>query len=387
MSRRSLLAATALGLALVTGPALGQWQVTNPISDAISWAINAVQRAAILTVDASINAMGELNYTTLVAGFNQLTNYLKGQTASQVQITDASNTAQAQFARSVRNADIAAGHAVSPAACLALDAGKTIATASLGTTQTVAVLSGVSDPRGEGAPRTPAYHGAGQAAEANRRYHLSRYCSQVDVEAGLCGAVSPLENADQRALSVFGQATYADQDRLNAANDYALTLIQPTAQPPLRGDARKSENGAQLEQDRRNYNARMSLASGAMNTLVAWRTGTARLTPEQQAQQRAMGQAATDTASAFEATELEVLRRHGNAAWGVSLERMTTAPVILREIARQLALQAHLTWSDTKLRMLELGLAAGHTAADARRDYDRAFQQLPAMPIPVAGAR
>ena len=49
MSRRSLLAATALGLALVTGPALGQWEVTNPISDAISWAINAVQKAAILT--------------------------------------------------------------------------------------------------------------------------------------------------------------------------------------------------------------------------------------------------------------------------------------------------------------------------------------------------
>ena len=98
-----------------------------------------------------------------------------------------------------------------------------------------------------------------------------------------------------------------------------------------------------------------------------------------------MGQVATDTASAFEATELEVLRRHGNAAWGVSLERMTTAPVILREVARQLALQAYLQWSDTKLRMLELGLAAGHTAADARRDYDRAFQQLPAMPIPLAG--
>ena len=387
MSRRSLLAATALGLALVTGPALGQWEVTNPISDAISWAINAVQKAAILTVDASVNAMGELQNSTLVLGFNQITNYLKGQTASQVQITDASNVAQAQFTRSVRNADIAAGHAVSPAACLAVDAGKTIATAALGTTQTAAVLSGVSDRRGEGAPRTPAYHGAGQAAGANRQYHLSRYCSQVDVEAGLCGAVSSLENADQRALSVFGQATYADQDRLNAANDYALTLIQPTPQAPLRGDARKSENGAQLEQERRNYNARMSLASGAMNTLVAWRTGTARLTAEQQAQQRAMGQVATDTASAFEATELEVLRRHGNAAWGVSLERMTTAPVILREVARQLALQAYLQWSDTKLRMLELGLAAGHTAADARRDYDRAFQQLPAMPIPVAGAR
>ena len=387
MSRRSLLAATALGLALVTGPALGQWEVTNPISDLLSNVISGIQKAAILTVDASVNAMGELQNTTLISGFNQLTNYLKGQTASQVQITDASNTAQAQFARSVRNADIAAGHAVSPAACLAQDAGKTIATAALGTAQTAAVLSGVSDRRGEGAPGMPAYHGAGQAAQANRQYHLSRYCSRVDVEAGLCGAAAALENADQRALSVFGQATYADQDRLNAANDYALTLIQPTPLPPLRGDARNSANGAQLEQERRNYNARMSLASGAMNTLVAWRTGTARLTAEQQAQQRAMGQVATDTASAFEATELEVLRRHGNAAWGVSLERMTSTSVILREIARQLALQANLTWVDTKLRMYELGLLAGHTAADARRDYDRAFQQLPAMPIPVAGAR
>lgn len=387
MSRRSLLAATALGLAVAVSPAIAQQVVTNPISDMLSNLISGIQRAAILTVDASVNAMGELNNLTLISGFNQLSNYLKGQTASHLQITDASNTAQAQFTRSVRNADIAAGHAVSPAACLAQDAGRTIATATLGVAQTAAVLSGVSDRRGEGAPRTPAYYGAGQAAQANRQYHLSRYCSQVDVEAGLCGAVSPLENADQRALSVFGQATYADQDRLNAANDFSVTLVQPTPPPPLRADARNSANGAQLEQERRNYNARMSASSAAMNTLVAWRTATARLTPEQQAQQRAMGQVPMETASAFEATELEVLRRHGNAAWGVSLERMTTAPVILREVSRQLALQAHLTWADTKLRMLELGLAAGHTAADARRDYERAFQLLPTMPIPVAEAR
>lgn len=386
MTRQSLLAATALGLVLAAGPAIGAAMVvTNPISDLLSNIISSIQKAAILTVDASINAMGELQNTTLIAGFNQMTNYLKGQTASVLQITDASNTANATFTRSVRNADIAARHAVSPAACLALDGGRTIATAAMGAGTATVVLSGVSDERGEGAPATPAYAGVGQAAEAGRAQHLSRYCSRIDVEAGLCGVVSQLENADQRALTLYGSATYADQDRLTAAKDYALTLVQPIPMSPLRADQRKGLSGAQLEGDRRNHNARMSVAATAVNTLVSWRTATVSLTTQQQAQQRAMGRAPTATGSLYEATELEVLRRHGNDAWNVALERMPTADVLLRELSRQMAFQAHLTWADMKLRMLEIGMTAGATAADARRDYERAIQIQPSMPIPLAG--
>jgi hypothetical protein len=285
----------------------------------------------------------------------------------------------------MRNAGIVADHSVSPAACLALDQGQSASVAAAQADKVTIILSSVTDARGEGGPGNPAYSGAAQAAEANRVLHLSRYCGALDVEAGICGAVSLRENGDQRAASLFGQPTYAAQADIDAANDYASSLLQPTPPPPLRADARKGLDGAQAEQQRKSYNARMSLSRWITNGLVGMRASAAVLSADQQAQQSAMGRTPTANGSEYEAIDLEVSRRYGNQGWNVALEKMPTAAPILREVARQLAFQAHLTWLDSKLRMQETAALAALNAADAERD--RASHQTPTAPLPLIGSR
>ena len=379
MRKTRLLAASALTAAMLcSSPARADLPVTNPISDLLSNAIAKAQAAAAL-------AYSNLNISTLTLGFSQMANYAKGQVAAMMQVTDASNTANATFQRQMRNAGIVADHSVSPAACLALDQGQSASVASAQADRVTIILSGVTDARGEGGPGNPAYSGAAQAAEANRVLHLRRYCGALDVEAGICGAVSQRENGDQRAASMFGQPTYATQADIDAANDYGSTLLQPTPPPPLRADARKGLDGAQAEQQRKAYNARMSLSRWITNGLVGMRASAVVLSADQQAQQRAMGRTPMANGSEFEAIDLEVSRRYGNQGWNVALERMPSAPVVLREISRQIAFQTHLTWLDAKLRMQEVAALAALNAADAERD--RAAHQTPTAPLPLIGAR
>jgi len=378
-SRTTLMATAALTVAMLcSSPAKADIPVTNPISDLLSNAISKLQAEAAL-------AYSNLNISTLTMGFNQVSNYMKGQTASMIQLFDASNTANATFQRQVRNAGIVADHSVSPAACLALDQGQSASVAGAQADRVTIILSGVTDARGEGGPGNPAYSGAAQAAEANRVLHLRRYCGALDVEAGICGAVSQRENGDQRAASMFGQPTYAAQADIDAANDYASSLLQPTPPPPLRADTRKGIDGVQAEQQRKAYNARMSLSRWITNDLVGMRASAVVLSADQQAQQRAMGRTPTANGSEYDALDLEVSRRYGNVGWNVALERMPSAPVLLREVSRQLALQAHLTWLDMKLRMPETAAIAALNAADAERD--RAMHQTPTAPLPLIGAR
>jgi len=379
MRKAKLLAASALTAAMLcASPARADIPVTNPISDLLSNVLAKAQAEAALIYS-------NLNISTLTMGFNQVSNYLKGQTASMIQLFDASNTANATFQRQVRNAGIVADHAVSPAACLALDQGQSTSVAGAQADRVTVILSGVTDARGEGGPGNPAYSGAAQAAEANRVLHLRRYCGALDVEAGICGTVSQRENGDQRAASLLAQATYATQADIDAANDYASTLLQPTPPPPLRADARRGLDGVQAEQQRKTYNARMSLSRWTTNGLVGMRASAVVLSADQQAQQRAMGRTPTANGSEYEAIDLEVSRRYGNVGWNVALERMPTTAPILREVSRQLAFQAHLTWLDTKLHMQEAAALAALNAADAERD--RAAHQTPTAPLPLIGAR
>ena len=385
MSTKRLLLTTALCVTLASPPAHAVDVVTNPVSDFLSKALGEAQVAATAAVETAVAAMSKLQNLTLIAGFNQVSNYLKGQTASMVQLFDASNTANATFQRQMRNAGIVADHSVSPMACLALDQGQSASVASAQADKVTIILSSVTDARGEGGPGNPAYSGAGQAAEANRVLHLRRYCGALDVEAGICSGVSQRENGDQRAASMFGQPTYATQADIDAANDYASSLLQPTPPPPLRADARKGLDGAQAEQQRKSYNARMSLSRWITNGLVGMRASAVVLSADQQAQQRTIGRTATTNGSEYEAIDLEVSRRYGNVGWNVALEKMPSAAPILREVARQLAFQAHLTWLDSKLRMQETAALAALNAADAERD--RAEHQTPTAPLPLIGAR
>ena len=386
MRKLGLLGGTALGLAVGAAlfsvrPAWADLPVVDIVTDQLMQTLNKLVTDAINQVQTAITGVGD----TLTRATDQVTRNVRATVAAQEQIQDATNTAMATYQRNVRNADIVANHVVTPAACLALDGGQSISVAGRQADQFSRNVGAITNPRGEGGPATPAWEGAGQAAMANVQQHLARYCSAADVQAGLCPAVSPLENADQRADSFIGVPTYGDQATINAANDYITTLLQPVPPGALRGDPRKSMAGLQEEEDRRNYNASMSLARKVATDIFASHTPTVQLTPEQQQQMQAEGRPQLQTASSADALALEVTRRYGSQAWAASLEQMPSAPVILREVAREQALGNYVALK-TYQRLDQIAvLAAAQLAATATGRFQQA--RIPTMPIPQVASQ
>lgn len=386
MRKHALIAATALAgmafgaVAFDGRRALAQAEVT----DLGAYTVLGTVQSAIVGVIETMNQAVVDNVRT--AG-NQIGNYLRGQMAAQGQIADASNQAIAQYHNQVRTAQATLDHAVSPQACASLDNAQASSASGTRREQIVGILAAVTDPRGEGAYGTPSYYGAAQGAVANQQLHLARYCSGVDVEAGLCGGVSQMPNADQRSGSLLGHGTYPEQRHIDAAHDYLMSLIQATPPAPLRRDERAGLVGAQEEQKRKAYNAQISAAYAVGDWILASRAASVTLTAEQQAQMRAAGLVPTATASWHDAMDLEAMRRHGGLAWSAGLEQMGTAPVLLREIARILAFGVYVDWQSYKLNERRALVEAADLARSANAgllDPSRS----PTMPIPaVVGGR
>ncbi len=385
MRKLSLLASTALGIAVggalfSARPAWADLPVFDIVTDRLMQALNDLTNEAIDKVQTAVTGVGD----TLTRATDQITRNVRATVAAQEQIQDATNTAMATYQRNLRNADIVANHVVTPAACLALDGGQSVSVSGRQADTFSRNVGTITNPRGEGGPATPAWEGAGQAAMANVQQHLARYCSAADVQAGLCGAVSPLENADQRADSFIGVPTYGDQATINAANDYVTTLLQPVPPGTLRGDPRKSMAGLQ-EEDRRNYNANMSLARKVATDIFASHAPTVQLTPEQQQQMQVEGRPQLQTASWHDALALEVTRRYGSQAWAASLEQMPSAPVILREVAREQALGNYMALKSYQRLDQIAAMAAAQLAATATARFQQA--RTPTMPIPQVASQ
>jgi len=386
MRKLSLLASTALGIAVggalfSARPAWADLPVFDIVTDRLMQALNDLTNEAIDKVQTAVTGVGD----TLTRATDQITRNVRATVAAQEQIQDATNTAMATYQRNLRNADIVANHVVTPAACLALDGGQSVSVSGRQADTFSRNVGTITNPRGEGGPATPAWEGAGQAAMANVQQHLARYCSAADVQAGLCGAVSPLENADQRADSFIGVPTYGDQATINAANDYVTTLLQPVPPGTLRGDPRKSMAGLQEEEDRRNYNANMSLARKVATDIFASHAPTVQLTPEQQQQMQVEGRPQLQTASWHDALALEVTRRYGSQAWAASLEQMPSAPVILREVAREQALGNYMALKSYQRLDQIAAMAAAQLAATATARFQQA--RTPTMPIPQVASQ
>ncbi len=386
MRKLSLLASTALGIAVGAAlfsvrPAWADLPVFDIVTDRLMQVLNDLTNEAIDKVQTAVTGVGD----TLTRATDQITRNVRATVAAQEQIQDATNTAMATYQRNLRNADIVANHVVTPAACLALDGGQSVSVSGRQADTFSRNVGAITNPRGEGGPATPAWEGAGQAAMANVQQHLARYCSAADVQAGLCGAVSPLENADQRADSFIGVPTYGDQATINAANDYVTTLLQPVPPGTLRGDPRKSMAGLQEEEDRRNYNANMSLARKVATDIFASHAPTVQLTPEQQQQMQVEGRPQLQTASWHDALALEVTRRYGSQAWAASLEQMPSAPVILREVAREQALGNYMALKSYQRLDQIAAMAAAQLAATATARFQQA--RTPTMPIPQVASQ
>jgi len=384
MKKASLLTSVATGAvlgALVFGatPALSQMFVVDWASIAVQQALKALQDQANSLLNSITSALGPTTYgdvtTLLRQGFTQEANYIKGQTAAQRDIADASNTANARVTRDVRNAQIRDEHTISPLHCAALNNGQTIAVGAGQAWKVGLAIENVTDARGEAEKGQPAFYGSAQAAQAIRQLHLSRYCSQSEADAGLC-SVSQTPNADQRASSLFSTGTYDGQNGVNAANDYVTNLLQPVVPAALRGDQLTSVTGIDDAAHRAEYNARMSLAHGVLDYAIATQSPSVTLSADQQQQMTNEGLTPITTGSWLQAMTLDVNRRYSDVNYAAQLQAMPPASV-QREIALELSATNYLLLQNFRVALLNASTNAAHLATTVQHDYQ------PASPMPT----
>ncbi|MDN7351093.1 hypothetical protein [Acetobacter senegalensis] len=310
----------------------------------------------------------------------QQANYAKGQVAAQSRIADAQNTAMAAFLRRQQETGIRDEHMMSPEFCSGLDSQQATMAAAKASRTALGAITTIVEPRGEAAKGTPSYYGRAQGVDANTVFHLRRYCSQEDVDAGLCSSVSRLPNADQRASTLFMSDTLSSDGAVDAANDYSTSLIQPVAPAAIRGEQASSTMGREQMIQRRSYNARMSLARFILAFITALETPSVSLTADQKKEMQAEGLQPLDRASWLQAMSLEVNRRVSSVSWNASLQAMPTASV-LREIATELAQSNYLAMQNYRLGLYQASVGATGIAQTEEAHMQHASNKMPSPTI------
>ena len=249
MKRTPLIATTALGLVLgavlfnaprayaqlatidvaAIAQAVKSVAAETGILDVIQ-AMQTVQQTMSDTMKAVNTALGTNTYgdtnTLLLQGFTQNANYSKAQVGAIQQIVDASNTANARFARDMRNAQIRDEQTASPTHCAAIDGGVSTQSASIGAFQVGQTMAAIHDTRGEAGPGMPSYYGQAQGVASMWAAHVGQYCDTTEGAANLCpNGVSANPDADQKASNLFGNGAYADQTAVNTAKDRRSTRV------------------------------------------------------------------------------------------------------------------------------------------------------------------
>ena len=346
----------------------------------ITQAVGDLLNTAVTNIGNQITdgvAKLEDSVTTLLRdGFTQNANYSRASISAQTQIMDASNMVSARNRRDLRNAEIRDEHTANPQFCAAVDNSQTPVAASIAAFNVIRGIQQVGDRRGEAVPGTPAFYGQGQAVQAINRLHMSRYCSATEEQAGLC-VQTPLPNADQHATSLFGAGTYANQDEINAANDYRTNLLQPVPPAAVRADQATSLSGQDAAPRRRAYNARMSLAGSVISYVMAVQTPSVQLTQQQQQQLQNEGLPPQAMGSWLQALSLEVNRRMSDPGWHAALQAMPPASV-QREIATQLALGNYLAMQNYRAALFQASLSATQVG----QAEEQAYREIVPIPTP-----
>ena len=351
----------------------------DQLQKAATSAINKVETAVTGIGDKIVNQVVNLgdNLTDVMTrGFTQQSNYQKAAVSAQMQVADASNAAQYQVGRDTRNAQTVTEHTPSPEQCVANQAGQSSVSASVAAVTVAQSIGSITDNRGEAIAGQPAYYGQAQAVQAINQLHASRYCSQSEADAGLC-SVATLASADQHSWNFLGPGSYAGQDGINAANDFATNVVQPIVPAALRASQLTSVTGQDAWARRRSYNARMSLARGMMNYAIGIQAPVVTLNADQRKQMTNEGLTATDKGSWLQAVTLEVNRRFSGLQWAANLQGMPPATV-QREIATEMALANYLALQNYRVGLWNAALAATQVAQHEEAN----FRTSVAMPSP-----
>ncbi|MFT8932764.1 MAG: hypothetical protein ABF976_13165 [Acetobacter syzygii] len=351
----------------------------GPIVAAISAAQSAITTVTTTAQKVLNGSLGLIN-DKLGMGFNQITNYLKGQIGAQQQIADANNMVQAQLAKEIRHAEIQDLHAVNRQDCLNLEGGQAQIVAARQSSDVALALDVAKGARTRAEKGTPSWAGGGQGAQANNNAHFGKYCDDAEADAGLCNlADTTMKGADEAATSMFTPPVYIGQDAIDRANAYAVTLIEPVAPAAQRGSAITSTQGQQLMPFRRSYNAAMHLAHMIVDHVLSQRAETITLTAAQKAEAQREGLTVSDKGSSWQATELEINRKYSGTDWQADLQAMSSEKSVLIQIALLDAQRNWLLWNTYKLQEMT-------AVADAKRlaiEADEALSRHSAGTLPV----
>ncbi|MCB8877429.1 hypothetical protein [Acidisoma silvae] len=385
MRKLSLYGATAVGIvigaiAFHVTPAYADLPVIDPASIAEEIQTLAKESGILSVLQAvqSINqgissAIGSTTFgstnTLLQEGFTQNANYSKAQIGAQEQIADASNEAMGQYMLQLRDAQIRDQQTVSPTQCAALDGGVSTQSAAHQAYQVAYTIAKIQDERDQGWPTMPSYYGQAQGAAAANAEHINGYCDANDQAAGLpCAANTATADTDQSFSTLFAGGTYATQQALTAAKDYATNLIEAVAPAPLRGSQLTSLAGQDAQVARRAYNARISAAQTFLDNIVGEQSQTVPLTTVQQNYLTNMGLTAQTQGSWLQVLQIESERRVSDETWAANLQSMPP-PSVEREIATELALNNYLQFQIYKTSLERGSLEAAHLAVDTQHDY------------------
>ena len=394
MRRSSQLAVGAIaivagGVLFFAKPAYADLPVIDPASIA-----KEIEQINILgTINDGLNSllgskgplatlMGNNAYGTvqqlLQEGFTQEANYSKATVGAMENITDASNEAMAQYDLQLRDAQIRDEQTASPTACTALDNGVSVQAAAVQGYDVGFTLQQIHDVRDESGPGTPSYYGQAQGVASESQEHLTDYCDQNDVAAGLCNSYNiATADADQRFSSLFGSGTYANQTAVTTAKDYAINLIEPVAPAALRGDQLNSIAGQDAAVLRRSYNARMSLAQSVIDDIIGMQAPSVPLTSQQQAYLAELGLPQETTGSWLQVLQINAECRASDINWNAQLQNMPPAAV-QREVALELALNNYLQFQIFEIDLKNAAINATNLAQTAQHDFQPAVQ----MPAP-----
>lgn len=382
----SIATAAVVGALFASTSTVAQTPVIDSATLIVDQAMKAIQTQMnnmLSSISSQLTATGPLGQllgsnqygsvtTLLQQGFTQISNYQKAQVDAHGQMLDGQNIAMTRVQRDFRNAQIRDEHTVGSIHCAALDGGQSVITGASKSWQVATSITAVTDKRGEGGQNQPAFYGAAQATQANNELHYKRYCADVEAGAGLC-SLSSTPNADQEASTLFISGTLNGQDGVTAANDYAISLIQPVVPSTIRGDQLTSAIGTEAIARRRAYNARMSMARQVASYAIGVQSPSVTLTSDQQAEMQSEGLTAASTASWLQALMLDTNRRLSSTNYHAQLASMPPASVE-REIATELSETNYLLVQLFRLELMHATTAAAHLAENVEHDYQPPMQ-------------
>lgn len=321
---------------------------------------SAVSAAIGAATSALVGWLERLN-TTISTGFGRLTAEIEKQTASMRTFEQGNAAVQSQLFMEKARADAQVKYELSPRVCFETAGGASAAVAAGEVRETLNDLNRDFAQRTMFTPNT--------SAAVGKLYddHISKYCSQQDVDLGRCSrAADPtLQNADVRADSTLNTSSYTP-DQIVAARAFVNNVANPMPTQNIPKSWESTPQGKTFVAGQYIEQARASVAANSLNAAVARRIPI-----------QGLGSSAMlnkPDVSEMELMESQVRGRFESPAWYTMIASLSLEN-LLREANKMQALKL---WMDLKsyqqMERVEAVLAT-QLAVDVKRDSEQRLRE------------